>query len=78
MSDRMELEKIEWNWKGWNEARRSSGVRALLISHANATAHEAGDGYKVVEFPSRVIVTADSEEAKRDNLKNNTLLKARR
>ena len=70
--------EIKWNWKGWDEVRKRSDVKALLLEHANKTASAAGEGYKVIEYPSRVVVVAYTDEAQNDNLKNNTLLKARR
>ena len=77
-NDSFKLDKIEWNWAGWNEVRKSSGVQALLMEGANQVAANAGDGYKAVQLPSRVIVVPDTKKAERDNLKNNTLLKSRR
>jgi hypothetical protein len=74
----MKLDRIQWNWAGWNEVRKSSGVQALLMEKANQMAGNAGDGYKVAVFATRAIVWAESEEAQKDNLQNNTLLKSRR
>lgn len=78
MSDSYKVDKIEWNWGGWNEVRKSSGVQSELMRAANQIASNAGSGYKAVQFPSRVIVVPETKEAERDNLKNNTLLKSRR
>ena len=77
-SDTYKLDRIEWNWAGWNEVRKSSACQAALMEKANQIASNAGAGYKAVQFPSRVIVVPETKEAERDNLKNNTLLKARR
>lgn len=67
----------------------SEGVQALLKSaemaqicaeHARAIAGRAGDGYSVSTYTGRTRVNASvataTEEAMRDNMKNNTLLKA--
>lgn len=80
MSDGYKLDKFEWRGSiaGWNEVRKSSGVQSALMSAANQIASNAGAGYKAVQYPSRVIVVPETKEAERDNLKNNTLLKARR
>lgn len=78
MGDRFKTDKIVWNWSGWNEVRKSAEIQDVLMGAANAAAESAGDGYKAVQYPTRVIVVADSKEAERDNLKNNTLLKSGR
>lgn len=78
MSSSMKLDRIQWNWAGWNEVRKSSGVQAMLMQAANQMASNAGEGYKAVQFPTRVIVVPETKEAEKDNLKNNTLLKSRR
>lgn len=78
MSKTITLDRIEWNWAGWDEVRKSSGVQSALMQAANQVADNAGDGYKAVQFPTRVIVVPDTQNAEKDNLKNNTLLKSRR
>lgn len=78
MSDKYTLDRIEWNWAGWNEVRKSSAVQAALMEKANQIASNAGAGFKAVQYPTRVIVVPETKEAERENLKNNTLLKARR
>lgn len=78
MSDKYKLDHIEWNWAGWNEVRKSPGVQAMLMEEANKVASNAGEGYKAVQYPSRVVVVPDTKKAEKDNLKNNTLLKSRR
>ena len=57
---------------------KSSGVQSALISHANAVKDRAGHGYDVYVGESRanVSVRTTSESSARDNLRNNTLLKA--
>lgn len=78
MSDKYELDHIEWDWAGWNEVRKSSAVQAMLMEEAKKMASRAGEGFKTAVFATRAIVWAESEEAQKDNLKNNTLLKSRR
>lgn len=68
---------------------RSEGVKAMLKSpeimavcrsHAESINFRVGDGYEVSEYTGanrvNVSVHAVSEEAKQDNLDNNSLLKA--
>ena len=80
MGDKYKLDRFEWRGSiaGWNEVRKSYGVQSALMEAAGRIAGNAGDGYKAVQFPSRVIVVPETKEAERDNLKNNTLLKSRR
>lgn len=78
MSDKYKLDHIEWNWAGWNEVRKSPGVQAMLMEEANKVASNAGEGFKTAVFATRAIVWAESKEAQKENLKNNTLLKSRR
>lgn len=72
------LEKFELNYKGVRELLHSKQMQSVLMQGANQIATNAGAGYKAVQMPTRVIVVPETEEAERDNLKNNTLLKSRR
>lgn len=72
------LEKFELNYGGVRELLHSKQMQSALMQGANQIATKAGDGYKAVQMPTRVIVVPDTKEAERDNLKNNTLLKSRR
>lgn len=72
------LEKFELNYKGVRELLHSKQMQSALMQGANQIATNAGAGYKAIQMPTRVIVVPDTEEAERDNLKNNTLLKSRR
>ncbi|NLL91200.1 MAG: hypothetical protein GX222_02125 [Ruminococcaceae bacterium] len=76
---------IKLNKKGVGELLKSQEVQDLLMKEASATIERCGDygeGYnqKVVVGKNRAVATVKAEtyEAKRDNLKNNTLLKALR
>lgn len=75
---RMYLEKFELDFKGVSELLHSQQMANVLMQGANQIASKAGDGYKAKQMKTRVIVVPDTEEAERDNLKNNTLLKSRR
>jgi hypothetical protein len=72
------LEKFELNYGGIRQLLHSKEMQSALMQGANQLASNAGDGYKAVQMPTRVIVVPETEEAERDNLKNNTLLKSRR
>ena len=69
--------KFEPNIAGFNELRRSPEMQNIIRQEAEAYAARAGNGYKVKMYPSRAvaIVEAATDEAKQDNLDNNTLLK---
>ena len=72
--------KIELNSDGVRELLRSSEIMEVCKSHADKIAARAGSGYEVTTFTGKNRVNASvhaaTEEAYRDNLKNNTLLKA--
>lgn len=70
----------KWNWKGFDELRKSPGIMKAVDEAARNVASRAGEGYEVTErreFPSRqtVNVYPATKEAKRDNMENNTLVK---
>lgn len=70
--------KFELNPAGVADLMKSSEMAAALIANANEVKDRAGDGYDVHIGPTRanVSVMTESEEAARDNMDNNTLLKA--
>ena len=74
--------KIQLNRQGVRSLLRSKEMQAILKAKADDMAQACGDGYKSGIFfvPNRAVarVSAASIRAKRDNLKNNTLLKAMR
>lgn len=72
------LIKFELNYKGVGELLHSSEMESVLMEHANQIATNAGDGYQAVQKGTRVIVVPVTKAAEKDNLNNNTLLKARR
>lgn len=78
--------KIELNHKGVEELLMSEGMEGVLSKLGGDIANRAGSGYASEIVTSKdtrgsgsrkkCIIRAESSEAKRDNLKNNTLLKA--
>ena len=72
--------EIKLNSPGVRELLKCSEIAAACEEQARAVAGRAGDGYVVEQrsYAERTgfAVVADSSKAKRDNLKNNTLLKA--
>ena len=59
---------------------KSSATEQMCKEHAEQIANRCGEGYETETYmePTRVVakVYADSFPARRDNLKNNTILKA--
>lgn len=72
--------RIELNSEGVRELLRSPEMMAVCKSHADQIAARAGTGYEVTTYTGKTRVNASvhvvTDEAYRDNLKNNTLLKA--
>lgn len=71
---------IKLNSKGIQALLKSDAIAGACREQANAVAARAGDGYEVQQrnYPERTgfAIIAATDEANRDNLKNNTLLKA--
>lgn len=66
---------------GLNQLMKSGEMQAILNDAANRIAGSAGDGYEVesahpISFVAIAAVHARTQEARRDNSENNTLLKA--
>lgn len=72
--------KVELNYKGFNELRKSPEMQSVLAEHGQRILGTLPEGYEgnVRAHQKRAVfyIYADSPEAKADNLKNNTLLKA--
>ena len=70
--------RFELNSAGVRELLKSPGIQNALVAHASAVKNRAGDGYDVFVGSTRanVSVRTVSESAAKDNLRNNTLLKA--
>ena len=66
---------------GLNQLMKSGEMQAILNNAANRIAGSAGDGYEVesahpISFVAIAASHARTQEARRDNSENNTLLKA--
>lgn len=72
--------EIELNSAGIQELLKSAEIEAVCKEYADKVANRAGDGYEVNTQVGKTrvnaMVFADSFAARKDNLKNNTLLKA--
>ena len=69
------------NLAGLNELMKSGEMQAILNEKAAQIQGRAGDGYEVeaahpISFVAIAAVHAATRKAKKDNLENNTLLKA--
>ena len=74
--------KFELDYSGVRELLRSDEMKAMLKAKADASAKACGDGFKsgsyVLSTRAVARVSAVSVDAKRDNLKNNTILRVLR
>lgn len=72
--------KIELNRAGVRELLQSSEIMAALEKEASQRAAGLGPGYSVNTYVGKnrcnAEILAETEEAKQDNLDNNTLLRA--
>lgn len=72
--------KFELNRSGVRALLRSDEMKSMLKAKADAAAQACGDGYAsgnyVMSTRAVARVSAVTAEAKQDNLKNNTILKA--
>lgn len=73
--------KIELNKDGVRDLLKDPEISEVCREYCNGIAAKAGDGYVVEDrtYPERngYAVYPSTPDANRDNLKNNTLLKAR-
>ena len=76
----MAKSKFKLNHDGVRQLLKSSEMQAVLASNATEIKARAGEGYDqdtyVGKTRANAMVYADSSKAKRDNMNNNTLLKA--
>lgn len=76
----MAKNKFKMNYAGVGQLLKSAEMQNILEEKATGIRNRAGEGYKqdiyVGKNRANAMVYADSYQAKRDNLKNNTLLKA--
>lgn len=74
--------KFELNRAGVRELLKSSEMRDILQDYGNQAINRLGEGYEAVpgdtseSVRAKVKVTATTYKTRRDNLKNNTILKA--
>lgn len=72
--------RVELNSDGVKALLKSSEMAAICQGHAQSIAGRAGSGYEVSVYTGKTRVNASvsavTAESIRDNLKNNTLLKA--
>ena len=73
--------EFELNLPGLNELMKSGEMQSALNEAAAQIQARAGEGYDIesahpISFIAIASVYAGTKEAKQDNLKNNTLLKA--
>lgn len=72
--------KFKLNRSGVASLMKSTEMQAVLEEKATAVRNRAGEGYKQDTFVGKTranaMVYADTYQAKKDNMKNNTLLKA--
>lgn len=74
--------EIKLNSSGVRELLRSQEMKSVCEEHANNALGRLGPGYSVTTMTGKnrvnASIFAESYEAKRDNLENNTMLKALR
>lgn len=74
------IKKIVLNPKGLNELMKSSEIQSVLTQKAKEVQSRCGKGYEtdiyVGKTRANASIGAKTKSAKRDNFKNNTLLKA--
>jgi len=76
----MAKNKFKLNQAGVGQLLKSAEMQKVLEKKATAIKNRCGDGYEhdvyVGKNRANAMVFADSSAAKRDNAKNNTILKA--
>lgn len=72
--------KFKLNQAGVGQLLKSPEMQSVLTQHATEIKKRCGDGFGqdvyVGKSRANAMVFADSYQAKRDNMKNNTILKA--
>lgn len=72
--------KFKLNYSGIGMMMKSTEMQNILSEHAAAIKNRCGDGYEqdiyVGKNRANAMVKTSTYQAKKDNLKNNTLLKA--
>lgn len=72
--------KFKLNRKGVSELMKSTEMQEVLKGHATGIRNRCGDGYEqdiyVGKSRANAMVSASTYQAKADNFRNNTILKA--
>lgn len=72
--------KIKLNSQGVQELLKSAEMQSICQEHAKAIQDRCGDGYESDVYVGKnrcnAMVWASSSKARRDNARNNTILKA--
>lgn len=72
--------KFKLNSSGVKDLLKSDEMQAILVERATRIKYRCGEGYEQDIFVGKkranAMVWADSVEARKDNMENNTLLKA--
>lgn len=72
--------RIELNEAGVRELMQSAEMMQICRQHANRALSSLGRGYDISEYVGKtrvnVQISAETFEAKRENMKNNSILKA--
>lgn len=72
--------RFELNRAGVRELLRSSEMMSICKGYANSALSQLGNGYEVTTHTGKnrvnASVIADTYQAKRDNLENNSIIKA--
>lgn len=72
--------RVKLNGRGVADLMKSEAIQEILVEKANAVRDICGEGYEVTTHVGKnranASVKAVTSKAKRDNLKNNTLVKA--
>lgn len=76
----MSVDKIKWHMKAFRQLRQERGIVSDLVHRGRAVADAAGAGVEATvrtgRTRGRVSVAAVTDEAKRKNAKENTILRA--
>lgn len=72
--------KVELNIEGVRSLLKSSEMKSICEEHAHTIMNRAGSGYKVSSYVGtdrvNASVTTSTYQAKADNMRNHTLIKA--
>lgn len=76
----MSVDKIKWNIEGFKALRKSPEVMSDLIARGNKVADAAGPGFEISPVTGknrgRVSVRTATAEAREDNARSNSLVRA--